>query len=221
MARIRDASTRDDEVFVVGAPTGATVDMPRPAWVLLAILSAVAVAVVIFRFEPVLPGGQVATPAPAIRNAAGGLWEPLENVAGGGRPGFPEPMVRRGPELCVGFGRVDFPPSERRPTLARCIDTSDTPVGRDVLMVLDSITSGLDTWHILEVNGTVGSVTVEQAGAGHLEADRVYVGGSTIALRLNNGIELDSIDWTTEFGRFRCTPELGAWASGKFCTPDL
>jgi hypothetical protein len=185
-------------------------------------LGFIVAALMVLGYEPVLPGGQAAGPAAHIGRAPPGGWDAMPpSIAGDGRAGFPEPMVHTGPQLCVGFGRVDFPATQRRPSLARCVDTADLPRSRNLLVVLDSTDSGLDTWHFLVVGGEVADVRAIVAGGDELDGARIHVGGPVIALRLADGTVFESLEWTTEFGRFRCDPPPDAWSTGTFCAQEL
>lgn len=178
------------------------------------------IAAVVWVFATTSPstqGQQVDGPlATTLRLAEDDGWIAL--TSGAERPGFPEPMLWTADGICIGFGRVDFEPDDRRPSLARCRlgDTAGS-IGPNMIRPLISIASGFDTWHFLETADAVEGVNVQFGDGGRIEADRAYIGGSMIALRLENGRDLTSFGWVTTESSYRCTPEPTAWRSSVFC----
>ena len=63
----------------------------------------------------------------------------------------------------------------------------------------------------------VSSVGVELITGSPMADDRIHIGGSTIGLRLENGVELAVIEWKTADGKYQCQPAPGAWETGGFC----
>lgn len=167
-----------------------------------------------------LPGVQVdGLPDIRMAQATEMEWDQLVSQSGDERPGFPEPMVWRGDRICVGFGRVDFSPEQRRPSVARCVDPPDVrTAGPSAIATLMTLASGLDTWHFIEASSEVGDVRVTLAEGERLGADRIYVLGSIFALRLPNERELRELEWSTAPGSWRCTPEAEAWRTSVFCS---
>jgi len=146
-------------------------------------------------------------------------WELL--VPGDGQPrlGFPEPMVWKSDGVCIGFSRVDFGPEDRRPTLARCVPHAPVaPLGANTIVSLVVIPSGFDTWHFVETAQPLESVRIELEEGGTVDADRIYIGGSTVALRLENENDLVSFEWSTMESTFQCTSDATAWRTSLFCT---
>lgn len=163
-------------------------------------------------------GEQVAGNTPIeIRTATGDEWTPMRRLGGDARPGFPEPMVRGDGALCVGFGRVDFPVESRRPSVARCESRPGPLLTAGELRQVVSVTSGLDTWQFVELSDDVVSVSVTVADGTNVAPDRLYAVDSLVALRLENGQRLGSIDWTFATAAYRCTTDPEAWTSGRFC----
>jgi hypothetical protein len=175
----------------------------------LAAIMAAAVALVwllVFAGKPTLPGAQVdGTPAIHMAQPSAMTWHDLVSEAGEERPGFPEPMVSRADRICIGFGRVDFTQEERRPSVARCVEPPEVrSLGPGAIATLMTVASGLDTWHFLEAANPVDEVRVELAEEGALGRDRIYISGSTFALRLPNELELGEIRWSNESRKWRC-----------------
>ncbi len=181
----------------------------------------VAAVVVYLTSEPApRDGAQVDPTGPIVlRLAADDGWERLVPAGDRAREGFPEPMVRRSGGICVGFGRLDFGPDDRRPSLARCErDPVPAPLEPNAIRSIVSIVSGFDTWHFLEAAAAIDDVRVELTSGEPLDAGRVLLADSTMALRLENGRDLGSIEWSTGAGRYRCTPDPAAWRTASFCT---
>lgn len=192
----------------------------RGLLILVALAATVTVVwVVFFPGNPALPGAQVdGIPAMRMAQATELNWIEMESGPGERRPGFPEPMVWRGDRICIGFGRVDFEPEKRRPSVARCVEPSEVQwLDPDAIAVLMNLAGGLDTWHFIEATSSVGEVYVELADGEVLGRDRIYVSGSTFALRLPNERELGEIEWSTESGTWWCVPEAESWRTSVFC----
>lgn len=188
----------------------------------LAAIMAAAVALVwllLLTGRPVLNGAQVeGTPEMRMAQPSEMNWHELVSGPGEDRPGFPEPMVSRGDRICIGFGRVDSKQEERRPSVARCAEPTELwSLGPGAIATLMTRASGLDTWHFLEATNSVDEVHVELAEGGALGLDRIYIRGSTFALRLPNERELGEIEWSTQFGKWKCVPEAEAWRTSVFC----
>lgn len=165
-------------------------------------------------------GVQVDPVGPArLRGATEGTWVPFARVAGDGREGFPEPMVRRSDGICVGFGRVDFAPEVRRPSLARCEPAaSTTPLADNEIRPIVAVQSGFDTWHVLEAADDVTGIRVMTADGAEVMGDRLFVSDSTLAIRLENDRPLVLFEWSTPGGTHRCVPDAAAWRTATFCT---
>lgn len=165
-------------------------------------------------------GVQVDPIGPAVlREATEGTWVPFARISGEARDGFPEPMVRRSDGICVGFGRVDFAPEVRRPSLARCEPAASTiPLADDEIRAIVAVQSGFDTWHVLEAGDDVTGLRVVTADGAEVDGARLFVSGSTLAIRLENDRPLVLFEWSTPGGTHRCVPEATAWRSATFCT---
>lgn len=200
---------------------GAGATRPRLRWIVLGTVAAVALAAVALLAGGTEPRDGAQTNSGesiVLRPAAVVGWQPLEPVAGGLRPGFPGPMVSRADEICIGFARDDFGPDDRRPSLARCVSgTSDHVMASNEIRSLLSIASGFDTWHFIEAADTVEDVSVLDATGEPLRGERIHLSDSTIALRLENGTDLSSIEWSTGAATYRCVPDPTAWSTSTFC----
>lgn len=213
---------------VAGPAAGREVAEPagdRP-WIRrhpLVVVAAVAVAVAIAVFavgggsRPEEPGQQLAGPTARIAGAGNRAWIELIPESGAPREGWPPPMIARGTEVCLGFGRVDFGPPTR-PTLARCVEETAIPElpanGLASLVVVDA---GADAWHLLATGGEVDSASVTDFRGNDIELERIHLDGDLVALRLARGVELSDLSWIIGRTRIRCAPPAGAAVSGRFC----
>jgi hypothetical protein len=144
-------------------------------------------------------------------------WEPLAPVAGELLAGFPPPMVRAGERVCIGFARVDFGADDLRPSLARCERHRADNMAANEIRSLVSVKSGFDTWHFIEAADDIETFKMRLATGEAVNDDRVHLSGSTAALRLENGRDLASVEWSTQSHRYRCLPDPTAWRTSEFC----
>ena len=155
------------------------------------------------------------TPSPEIRIGAAPSdgWRLLEGETL--RPaGFPEPMIRRaGGELCFGFSRVDY--AVPRPSLARCAD--EVVPAADALMVLTTITSGADRWHVLVFGEDIRQVHLTQADGQRLDAAGVHRLGSVAAVRLPIDATVSAVEWKTRTASYRCDPQPDVVVTATWC----
>lgn len=173
--------------------------------------------------EPTPLEGAQATPAGSIvleRPAVDG-WEPLVPTAGELRAGFPAPMVWKADRVCIGFARIDFGPEDFRPSLARCVQHGAENMASNEIRPLLSIKSGFDTWHFIEAPDPIDSIKVYLATGEAVGDERIHLSGSTAALRLENGRDLASIEWSTRSLKYRCLPDPTAWRTSAFCADRL
>lgn len=188
---------------------------------LVAILAAAVglVWLLVLAGQPAMRGTQVeGTPEIRMARATEMNWRELVSGTEEERPGFPEPMVSRADGICIGFGRVDFTQAQRRPSVARCVEPPELrSVGPGAISTLMTLASGLDTWHFLEAATPVDRVRLEMAEGETLSLDRIYVSGSTFALRLPNERELSEIAWSSGSREWRCAPEPSVWQTSVFC----
>lgn len=160
-------------------------------------------------------GRQVGDAEPVeIGNPEADGWVAMVPLATDDRAGFPTPVVQHGSSICVGFARVDFGPDDVRPSLARCVPAASEPIGTHEIRRLVSVKSGLDTWHFIEAGGDVTTVS------GSIGPNRVHLAGPVIGLRLENGVGIDDVTWSTRDGSFTCEPDDGVWQTGVFCPDD-
>lgn len=209
------------EPDVEAADAGAAPTRRTPVGVVLVVVAiAVAGLAAFFTSGPsTSPGSQGDAQAPIVlRNAALVEWEALTPLRASTRGGFPEPMVSRTDGLCIGFGRVDFDVERRRPSLARCERNRPgvSAVANEIRTIV-TVVSGLDTWQFLEAAGDVDGIRVVAADGRDIAAERIYLSGSTVALRLENDRPVESLRWTTPAGTFHCRSEPLAWQTGRFC----
>lgn len=188
----------------------------------LVVIMAAAVGLVwllVLAGQPAMRGTQVeGTPEIRMARATEMNWHELSSETGEERPGFPEPMVSTADGICIGFGRVDFTREERRPSVARCVEPPELrSVGPGAIATLMTLASGLDTWHFLEAASSVDEVRVWLADGGALGPERIYISGSTFALRLPNERDLSEIAWSSGSREWRCVPEAEAWQTSVFC----
>jgi hypothetical protein len=204
-------------------PINESVDSAkRVRWVLAGtavLLAIVVIIAVLLVTEPTSQKGAQATPAGSfvLEQAAFDGWEPLTPTTGELRTGFPAPMVWKGDRVCIGLARTDFGPDDFRPSTARCERNRVTNMASNEIRSLLSIRSGFDTWHFLEASRHIDSITVRLATGAALGGERIHLSGSTAALRLENGRDLASIEWSTQSLRYRCTPDPVAWRTSQFC----
>ncbi|MDW3176487.1 MAG: hypothetical protein R8J94_03760 [Acidimicrobiia bacterium] len=192
----------------------------RPGVLITIVAAAVALVwLLVLVGRPAMEGAQVeGNPEIRMARASEMTWHDLVSRTGEERPGFPEPMVSRADHICIGFGRVDFTREERRPSVARCVEPPELrSVGPGAIATLMTLASGLDTWHFLEAATPVDRVRVEMAEGETLSLDRIYVSGSTFALRLPNERELREIAWSSGSREWRCAPEPSVWQTSVFC----
>lgn len=184
-----------------------------------ALLAIVIVIAVLLVSEPTSRSGAQATPAGsyALTRAAVDGWEPLVPTAGELRAGFPAPMVWTADRVCVGFARIDFGPDDFRPSTARCVPLRAENMASNEIRTLLSIKSGFDTWHFIEAPDDIDSIKVHLATGEALGDERIHLSGSTAALRLENGRDLASIEWSTRSLSYRCLPDPTAWRTSEFC----
>lgn len=185
--------------------------------VLLAIVIAIAVAVI----SPATPraGSQAATAGSvALESAPAFGWQTLAPASGRLRPDYPSPMVLSTDRVCVGFERIDFDPRNRRPSIARCDMQRPGDLAVNEIRSIVSIKAGFDTWHFIEAQAALDSIEVSLADGEPMSGDRVFLAGTIGALRLENGRDLERIEWATPLSTFRCTPDPMAWRSSVFCT---
>ena len=185
--------------------------------VLLAIVIAIAVAVV---SRPTPQPGSQAAPAGsvALERASAFGWQTLTPASGRLRPDYPSPMVLSTDRVCVGFERLDFDPRDRRPSIARCDMQRRGDLAVNEIRSVVSIKAGFDTWHFIEAPAALDSIEVTLADGEPMSGDRVFLAGTIGALRLENGRDLERIEWATPLSTFRCTPDPTAWRSSVFCT---
>lgn len=213
---------RPELVFDDESTNDSIGSVARRRWVLAStagFLMAVIVTAVLLSSDPTTQEGTQVTPAESIvleRPAVDG-WKPLIPTAGELRPGFPAPTVWSSGRICVGFARVDFGPDDFRPSLARCERDGAKPMEDNEIRSLVSVTSGLDTWHFIEAADNIDSIKVRLAAGEAVNGDRLLLAGSTGALRLENGRDLASIEWSTQSSTYRCVPEPTAWRTSVFC----
>jgi hypothetical protein len=191
-------------------------------WVLVGsgALLAIVIALAVLRVsEPRSQRGAQAMPAGSfvLEQAAFAGWEPLAPTAGELRAGFPAPMVWKGDRVCIGLARTDFGPEDFRPSTARCERQRATNMASNEIRSLLSIRSGFDTWHFIEAPGDIDSINVRLATGAALGGERIHLSGSTAALRLEDGRDLASIEWSTRSLRYRCVPDPTAWRTSEFC----
>jgi hypothetical protein len=191
-------------------------------WVLVGsgALLAIVIALAVLRVsEPTSQRGAQAMPAGSfvLEQAAFAGWEPLAPTAGELRAGFPAPMVWKGDRVCIGLARTDFGPEDFRPSTARCERQRATNMASNEIRSLLSIRSGFDTWHFIEAPGDIDSIKVRLATGAALGGERIHLSGSTAALRLEDGRDLASIEWSTRSLRYRCVPDPTAWRTSEFC----
>jgi hypothetical protein len=184
-----------------------------------ALLSIVVIIAVLLVTEPTPQKGAQATPVGSfvLEQAAFDGWKPLAPTTGELRTGFPAPMVWKGNRVCIGLARTDFGPEDFRPSTARCERNRATNMASNEIRSLLSIKSGFDTWHFLEAPHDIDSITVRLTTGAALGGERIHLSGSTAALRLENGRDLASIEWSTRSLRYRCAPDPAAWRTSKFC----
>ncbi|MGK0274602.1 MAG: hypothetical protein ACI9N0_000980 [Ilumatobacter sp.] len=203
--------------------TGESVSsVARVRWVLIgtgALLAIVIALAALLVSEPTTWRGAQATPAGsfALEQAAFDGWEPLAPTAGELRAGFPAPMVWKGDRVCIGLARIDFGPDDFRPSTARCERQRAENMASNEIRSLLSIRSGFDTWHFIEAPGNIDAIEVRLATGAALGGERIHLSGSTAALRLEDGRDLASIEWSTRSLRYRCLPDPTAWRTSEFC----
>jgi hypothetical protein len=211
------------EIVFDREPTGESVSSVarvRWAWVGSGALLAIVIALVVLRVsEPTSQKGAQAMPAGSfvLEQAAFDGWEPLAPTAGELRAGFPAPMVWKGDRVCIGLARTDFGPEDFRPSTARCERQRAENMAANEIRSLLSIRSGFDTWHFIEAPGDIDAIQVRLATGAALGGERIHLSGSTAALRLEDGRDLASIEWSTKSLRYRCLPDPTAWRTSKFC----
>lgn len=164
-----------------------------------------------------LEGAQVPADSFVLELAAIDGWQPLAPTAGELRAGFPAPMVWRADRTCIGLARIDFGAENPRPSTARCERQRAENMASNEIRSLLSIKSGFDTWHFIEAPDDIGSVKVRLATGEAVGDERIHLSGSTAALRLENGRDLASIEWSTRSLRYRCVPDPTAWQTSEFC----
>ncbi len=208
-----------------GSQRGVSVGTDR--WVLVRTVTALAivlivVVVLLFRLSPQqapLAGSQASSVERiAVQSAAIEGWELLVPAAGELRPGFPPPMVSKTDRLCIGFARVDFGPGDVRPSLALCEADAAPDLAANEIRSIHARKSGFDTWHFLEAASPIEWLGADLASGENLEDNRIHLSGSTAALRLENGRDLASIEWSTASQRYRCIADPAAWRTSVFCT---
>jgi hypothetical protein len=211
------------EIVFDREPTGESVSSVarvRWAWVGSGALLAIVIALVVLRVsEPTSQKGAQAMPAGSfvLEQAEFDGWEPLAPTAGELRAGFPAPMVWKGDRVCIGLARTDFGPEDFRPSTARCERQRAENMASNEIRSLLSIRSGFDTWHFIEAPGDIDAIKVRLATGAALGGERIHLSGSTAALRLEDGRDLASIEWSTKSLRYRCLPDPTAWRTSKFC----
>ena len=211
------------EIVFDREPTGESVSsVARVRWALVGsdALLAIVIALVVLRVsEPTSQKGAQAMPAGSfvLEQAEFDGWEPLAPTAGELRAGFPAPMVWKGDRVCIGLARTDFGPEDFRPSTARCARQRAGNMAANEIRSLLSIRSGFDTWHFIEAPGDIDAIKVRLATGAALGGERIHLSGSTAALRLEDGRDLASIEWSTKSLRYRCLPDPTAWRTSKFC----
>lgn len=159
------------------------------------------------------PAGSIVLERPAVDG-----WQPLVPIAGELLAGYPPPMVWTAGRVCIGFARIDFGPDDFRPSLARCERHRAEVMAVNEIRSLVSVKSGFDTWHFIEAADRIDSVKVHLASGEAVNDDRIYLSGSTAGLRLENGRDLASVQWSTRSDTYRCVPDPTAWQTSEFCT---
>jgi hypothetical protein len=209
-------------VFDRETPGESVSSVANVRWVLVGsgALLAIVIALAVLRVsEPTSQRGAQVMPAGSfvLEQAAFDGWEPLAPTTGELRAGFPAPMVWKGDRVCIGLARTDFGPEDFRPSTARCERQRAESMASNEIRSLLSIRSGLDTWHFIEAPGDIDAIKVRLATGAALGGERIHLSGSTAALRLEDGRDLVSIEWSTKSLRYRCLPDPTAWRTSKFC----
>lgn len=169
--------------------------------------------------SPPTPGVQVESPAMDIGGAGPVGWLALETGTPVRGADFPQPMARVDDrETCIGFSRVDFSATNRRPTLERCVARTGGGLGTREIRVLMIISSGTDTWLFVEAADPVVAVDAEVLDDGPLDTGRILVGGPVFALLLATDTDLSSLRWETTDGTFTCSPAADTWSTGVLCS---
>ncbi len=191
---------------------------PVGVGIVFAVLLAAAAIVFVTSDPAPRQGSQSPPTGPVVLQLADTTgWVRLTPLAGPPREAFPEPMVTRTDGVCVGFGRIDFGPDDLRPSLARCEPDRSPAMDPNEIRSIVAIASGFDTWHFLEAAAPIETVTLQLVSGEAVSADRIHLAESTMALRLENGHDVASIEWSTDRGRFRCTADAAAWQTATFC----
>jgi len=177
----------------------------------------VAVVIPVVTPERVSDGRQVADAEPLeIGSPESDGWVVMVPLAADDRTGFPTPVVNFGPSTCIGFARVDFGPDDVRPSLARCVPAAPMSLGNDEIRLLVSIKSGFDTWHFIEAGNDVALADVATT-SDSIDPSRVYLADAIIGLRLENGVSVARLSWSTIDGSYECESNDDAWKTGAFC----
>jgi hypothetical protein len=123
-------------------------------------------------------------------------WESLIPVGDELLAGFSPPMVRTGDRVCIGFARVDFGREDLPSSLARYERQHADKMKLNEIRSLASVKSGFNTWHFIEASNHIDSITVFLVTGEAVDHNRIHLSGPTAALRLENGRELASIQWS-------------------------
>lgn len=140
-----------------------------------------------------------------------GLAGPGDDAASYPRP---PPMASIDPP-CVGFGRLDWPESERHPSVAHCVDPEVADrIPDDGVAVLREAVAGANTWYLLLFGGDVNQVEVRIDDSSDLGPERIYQGGPYVALLLPIGYEHMRLSWHISGGdRYECSFSQGSIAA--------
>jgi hypothetical protein len=191
------------EIVFDREPTGESVSsVARVRWALVGsdALLAIVIALVVLRVsEPTSQKGAQAMPAGSfvLEQAEFDGWEPLAPTAGELRAGFPAPMVWKGDRVCIGLARTDFGPEDFRPSTARC---ERQRAGNMAANEIRSLLSIRGPWRHR-------AIKMRLATGAALGGERIHLSGSTAALRLEDGRDPASIEWSTKSLRYRCLPD--------------
>lgn len=139
-------------------------------------------------------------------------WVALDGP-GGPTAGYtrPPPMASTNP-YCAGFGRLDWPESDRFPSIAHCLQTDLVDQLRhDGVAVLRESIAGTSTWYLLIFGGDIHDVEVRIDETHVLGPERIFSGERFAALLVPNGYERLRLRWRVADGdRYECTVPGGS-----------
>lgn len=134
-------------------------------------------------------------------NPFGVEWTELQNLEPSAvTPAGLVPMAGEQPP-CVGFGRPDWPPEKRHPSVARCIHPAGVEqLLEDKAVGVWTIVAGTDTWYFLFFAKDVVEVDARSEDGAPIDPSSIYRAGMFAAVLIPTDSTGLSLTWKLQTG---------------------